>query len=64
MRSGGSGTAWIPKYWVIQKRKLSEHTWRIEIKKFQWEEKFHGKPKPDRVNSASIEDDQIPGRKH
>ena|GEM_PF-2316276 len=33
-------TVWIPKYWVIQKKKLSNHTWQIEIKKHQWEEKF------------------------
>jgi len=38
-------TAWIPKYWVIKKTELSEHTWQIEIKKQQWEEKFSGKPK-------------------
>ena len=37
-------TAWIPKYWVIKKKELSEHTWQIEIKKQQWEEKFSGKP--------------------
>jgi len=37
-------TAWIPKFWVIKKTELSEHTWQIEIKKQQWEEKFSGKP--------------------
>lgn len=38
-------TAWIPRYWVIKKKELSENTWKIEIKKHQWEEKFPGKPK-------------------
>ena len=36
-------TAWIPKYWVIEKKVISEHTWEIVIKKQQWEEKFSGK---------------------
>jgi len=38
-------TAWIPKAWVIKKKELSENTWKIVIKKHQWEEKFSGKPK-------------------
>ena len=38
-------TAWIPKYWVIKKKELNEHTWQIKIKKQQWEEKFPGEPK-------------------
>jgi hypothetical protein len=45
-------TAWIPKYWVIEKKELSEHTWQIEIKKHQWEEKFSGKPK-EKLRSRS-----------
>jgi len=37
-------TAWIPKYWVIKKKELSEHIWQIVIKKQPWEENFSGKP--------------------
>ncbi|MEA1926975.1 MAG: hypothetical protein U9N73_02120 [Candidatus Auribacterota bacterium] len=38
-------TAWIPQLWVLKKKELSEHTWEIEIKQHQWEEKLPEVPK-------------------
>ena len=45
-------TAWIPKYWVIKKKEISNNTWQIKIKKQQWEEKFSGKPE-EKLRSRS-----------
>ena len=54
-------TAWIPKYWVIKKKEISEHTWQIVIKKQQWEEKFPGKPE-GRLSPRSRNENKSKGK--